>query len=345
MISILIIIFIFFVVGVILFNVKEIKKYKKHIFYFTSLVLFCIAAFRGEGVDRDYLNYKDLFLDNNNAITIIEPSFLLIDAFVKLLSCNFVCLIFIYAFLGVSLKIIAIKQLSEFWFISLFLYFCYSFTLHEMTQIRVGVAIGFVLISLKSLSERKIFYFLIFASLATFFHYSSLFVFLLLFINTKKINKWVWMSLIPISYLMFFLGFSIYNVFEFLPFDFLQNKLLNYAHELDNGHLNVFNAWQMIRILYCVMLLLKIDIIVKRNEYSILVIKLFVLSIIILPLLSNNYILAVRISDILAISEIIAVPYIFYIFPSNHIARLIIIIMYGFSFFFLNIFYNGGIFN
>lgn len=43
----------------------------------------------------------------------------------------------IYAILGVTIKIIAINRLSSFTLLSVYLYICLYFVLHEMTQIRI----------------------------------------------------------------------------------------------------------------------------------------------------------------------------------------------------------------
>jgi len=122
-----IIIFLFCIL--LIFSVLQIhSKLKNIIFISFGVVLICLAGFRGSGIDRDYISYKWAFLDNDDPFyQINEPSFRFISFIVKeYFNSNILFLFLLYAVIAITLKFYAIKQLSEYWFISLFIYFCYS---------------------------------------------------------------------------------------------------------------------------------------------------------------------------------------------------------------------------
>ena len=93
-----------------------------------GILLILISGFRGTGIDRDYLNYINLYNIHKDSWTpLIEPSFLLISKLIKsFLNNNVTALFVIFAILGVSTKMFAIKQLSHFVALPLLIYLSYS---------------------------------------------------------------------------------------------------------------------------------------------------------------------------------------------------------------------------
>lgn len=317
----------------------------KFLYISFGVLLVFILAFRGEGVDRDYGNYENIFFLNSDQNSgswsiLIEPSFILISKLIQTFFNNNVIVLFvIYAFLGVSIKMYAIKQLSQFWALSLLLYLSYSFTLHDMTQIRAGVASGFILLCIKPLYERKLVNFLALSICATLFHYSAIIVLFLWFLNPQKINVKIYGLIIILAYL-FYLFSSIYisEILKYIPISLLQNKIL--AYEYDNeGSLNVFNVWQIMRILLSFLFLWNIKQIQEKNKYGILLLKLYIFSTSSYVLLAANPSFAGRISDLFAISDIVMVPCILYFIKPNSLAKIIVISI-AFSYLFLNLFFN-----
>src|SRR5450759_2770288 len=123
-----------------LFSFVKAGRLRKFLFIFTGILLFGIAAFRGQ-IDHDYKGYAAFYEKAALMSTIrIEPTFLLVSFLVKHLFNNVIFLFIIYALLGVYLKFYAIKNLTEFWLLAVLIYFSNFYILHEMTQIRVGIA-------------------------------------------------------------------------------------------------------------------------------------------------------------------------------------------------------------
>lgn len=316
------------------------SKEKITTFYILGSILIILAAFRGENVDRDYESYIELFNNVNGIATFIEPSFLFISWIINLFfHGNIVYLFLIYAVLGVSLKLLAIKQYSQFWFLSLLIYVSYSFPLHEMTQIRAGVAAALILLSIKPLYERKLYKFLIIVFSATLFHYSSIIVFPIWFLKPDKIKKWLFIIAIPVAYLIHIsLKLDFTSLASFISFLPLQKKLLAYKPD-NTGYLNVFNVWQLLRIGISYLLVWKADLISEKNKYGYLFIKLYLISTCAYVILASNPSFAGRIGDLFAIADIISLPLIYYTIRQKNFAKIFIILV-GFSYLFLNLFYN-----
>jgi hypothetical protein len=322
-------------------TINGIRLTSEFYFFIFAVLLFLIAAFRGEKVDRDYSIYIqqfNIYKDTWNGN--YEPTFKIISRLVKsVFDSNFSVLIIIYAVFGISTKVLAIKQLSEFWILSLLIYISYLFTLHEMTQIRAGVSAGFMMLSIKPLYERRIFRFLLFVCIAISFHYSAFISIFFWFLNAKKINKYFYLSLIPASYVIHFLTLIDSEfILKFLSNGPILKKFLAYQF-LNNDYINVFNSWQILKILIAFILIFNIDEILAKNRYSIILIKLYIFSICSYVFFAFNPAFATRLSDLFSISEIILIPCILYFVKPEIYAKFIVIFI-GFAYLFLNLFYN-----
>lgn len=336
--------FYFFIFIIItLFCLYQNEKAKNIFFIISGLLLFFIAAFRGS-IDRDYQGYVTLF---NEAATLnsirIEPTFLVISFIVKLLFNNVLFLFIIYALLGVCLKFYAIKKLSDFCLLSVLIYFSNFYLLHEMTQIRVGVASALILISIKPLLDRNLKTFLFIITLAFLFHYSAIIALPLYFLNGRKINILLFALVIPVSYLFYFLNLQITFLIDLIPIPEVSTKFHQYKYlsSLHNAYVgNVFNYLQLSRCLLAFLFLWKWDLLQQNNKLSILLLKIYIIAISILVLLSDIPALGARASELLMPVEIILIPFLMYIIKQKQLA-IILIIVIGLLFLSLNIFYTS----
>ena len=141
---IFILFFTFFLFSLISFFLPQERLYKSILFFVLGFILILIAGFRSEEVVRDYVNYVTYFHDRD--FLAVEPAFVVISKIIySLIGPYPIYLFLLFAILGVSFKLIAIKQLTEQWFLSLVIYLSNFFILHEMTQIRAGIASSFLL--------------------------------------------------------------------------------------------------------------------------------------------------------------------------------------------------------
>ena len=313
----------------------------KSIIYFSiSIVLFIICAFRNSGVDRDYEVYVSAFNGDNISTTIFEPSFIFITAIIKnYLNSNVKFLFVFYAILGLLLKAYAIKRISKFEILSLLLYVSYYFSLHEITQIRVGVACTFFLLSIPSLYNKSAIKYFSIITIATLFHFSAIILYPLWLLNSNKIEKNKWVLLLATSILFGLLLKGIFaKIFNNYSLGFFEQKILSYNVD-NNAEYNVFNVWIFIKIFFILMIVNKIEHIHKFYPYIYLLVKIYFISIVFYYLFAFNPTFSSRITDILAITEILIFPTLIYIVRPSYVARFLIII-FGCTLLFLNLFYN-----
>ncbi|EMJ9284791.1 EpsG family protein [Klebsiella michiganensis] len=162
------------------------------IFFCVSLicVMAYIAGARKIGVDNDSLMYayivKDSFEGNVTSFLSKEPGFWLIVYLNKLINGNVGTFFTLYAFIALVLKIWGMYKVSPSFPVSFILYVGLYFIVHEMMQIRIGLASGFIFF---------IFYFLVtekkskaigISIISVLFHYSTVIAFLFFFVRPRK---------------------------------------------------------------------------------------------------------------------------------------------------------------
>lgn len=340
MISILF--FVFFLFSFIaFFSPKDVLN--KYVLYtFVGFILIFIAGFRSEQGNPDYANYKEMYEDARTGDVIVEFSYVFISHIVQFIFDNILFVFLVYAIIGVSLKLTAIKQLTDLWFLSLIIYFSNFFILHEVIQIRVGVASGFLLLCIKPIYDRNLKRFLVLVLLAVFFHVSSLIILPLWFLGKfkNKINLFVIGIIIPISYCVYFMNVTILN---FIPIPYVQEKLDVYAQLQELGtadfltEINVFNYVFLARILFFYFLLYKSELLMSHNKYTVLLLNIYAISLFMYPALAMMPVLAGRISELLGVVEIILLPLIYYTIRPRYISILIIVV-WAFGILMVNIF-------
>jgi EpsG family len=131
------------------------------LFLVAFALLFVVAGLRTVGAGRDSETYsndiRSIIQTHDYNFGAYEPTFYLIINISKFFFTDPVRGVFvIYAFLVVSLMLWAIRKSSSFPVLSLILFSCIYFVLHEMIQIRVGVAAAFFLLALPNVANWRI---------------------------------------------------------------------------------------------------------------------------------------------------------------------------------------------
>lgn len=262
-------------------NAKKIvlNKYKQnsylysYIFIVCCILLFVIAAFRPVGVDRDSINYANaiqsfIITQNINDVLRFEPSFYLIVNVSKFLFDDVVRgVLIIYALFGVSLISYAIKKYSSFPLLSLIVFSSIYFILHEMTQIRVGIAAAIFLLAIPDILNRNLKSFLIKTAFATLFHYSAIIMFFFYFINPKHSTKLFYILLPFIGILLVNINAGnlfLIQVISLVP-EFLSYKINYY---LKVNEMNIHNEINIFNIFYSSLLLIYLFIIININKLN-----------------------------------------------------------------------------
>ena len=290
------------------------------------------AGFRDGRADRDYENYEMLYSNYQQiSVLLVEPTFVLLSSIVKNFFDNKVVFLFVlYAFLGVTVKFCAIKQLSQFCYLSILVYLSNYFLLHEMTQIRAGVAAGFLLFSIKPIYDRNLFKFLFFVIIAFCFHFSSIVFLPFYFLSSKRISVIFYVALLFITYILHFLNIHFTSLLYLIPADNLQFKLEANKKLIDNSlqaGVNVFNTLQVMRILFSFFFLWKRDLIIAKNKYFFILLKIYFFALCAMVIFSDIPTFAVRTSELLGVVEIILFPMIIYTIKEQKIAALFTIFL------------------
>ena len=104
----------------------------------------------------------------------MEYSYFFISAVLGALVPDVHIVFLFYALLGVTLKFVAFRKMSDFWFVPVMLYLTFIFELHEVTQIRTGVMSGLFLLAIRPIAEKKRIKALVLIGLGAVFHVSAL---------------------------------------------------------------------------------------------------------------------------------------------------------------------------
>lgn len=330
---------VFFLCAIIALIPSESITTKYLFFISIALIMILVTGFRNGDYVRDYSIYADIYERNSDDIT--EPAFIFISYILHIISSdNPIYLFVLFATLGVSLKFVAIRQLTELWFLSIVIYCSYLFVLHEMTQIRAGIASAFLLLCIKPIYENDLKRFLLFAFLAFSFHYSAIVFFPLWFLGHNPQKKWLSIS-IPLGYVAYFLHL---NIIYALPIPGIEEKIELYKKikELDGevwDVINVFNPLILARIMFFYFILWKYDLIISHNKYFTILIKIYCFSLVSIFMFSVLPVVAFRISELLSSVEIILIPLLFYTIKERIISKIIVIII-GSAFLCILLFYN-----
>lgn len=316
---------------------------------FFGVVLVLLAGFRGEGVSKDYHVYKAYFNEASSyseyfSNTFREPSFIFIPVTLKKLGIYSEWSVFTtFAIIGVLINFIAIYKFSPYPAISILVFYSNYFVLHEMTQIRVGIACGFLLFSLEHVKNRNIVKFLIFILLGTFFHYTALIFIPVYFLNTQRISKVFYFMLLSASILLAIVNFGVQKLLYLFNFGMLQLKLDLYIGAHSDGTfqgINIFNALILINIIMGVFILLKIKVISTTEKYAILFIKLHFISLILFYMFSSLVVFAWRFSELFGIAQFVLFPMAIHSFKEKWAGQLLLILVAAIMFY-LNVFYSN----
>lgn len=189
--------------AIIALGESSIKRKQLYFIYgLTGFLMVLAAGLRDGNTVSDYKTYLNMFQYPEEAST-VEPTFTLIGSLVKAVCPWPVLLFVIYASIGVTCKILAIKRLTSLLFLSLVIYISNVYLLHDMTQIRAGVASGIFLLAIRPLAEHKIFRYTALILLASLFHYSALLLLPLVVLKNRPIaskSKYLWWSIVPLGF-------------------------------------------------------------------------------------------------------------------------------------------------
>lgn len=310
-----IILFIFTIVAILALLEEKIKESQiSIIFYALAVFLILLAGLREIGIDYDSANYADAYINYDQGG--VEISFIFISAILNTFSHNAHFLFMTYAIIGVSLKFISIKRLSNSIIISAMIYLCYYYEMQECMQIRSGVLAGFYLMSIPYIAEKKKAKAVLCILTGCFFHISGLLLIPILFLNntefTKK-DKIKWSLVIPFSYILYFAGVTILLSFD-IPYIGQKLEVYQRMNDIGNSELgiNVFNPLLLMNIMMFYYLMYFSKSVQKESKYFPILMKCYALGISAYMIFSFLPVLALRANILISVVSIILISNIAY---------------------------------
>lgn len=259
------------------------KRHKLFFLFFIGLVLIVNAGIRPPGIDLDYYNYYNVFTYGSSSLSRFEPAFFFIVSIAKFFSSDVVGLFLLYALIAIFIKFYAIKKLTKLWYLSLIVYFCHYYILHEMTQIRAGLASGILLFSTQYLVDRNFKKYFIGVFFATMFHYSSIIFLPLWLLQSKGLNKKFYISIILISLILGLYGFRFSYLISYIPIPEINLLFELYSRDVEHGivgDLNILSGTQIIKTLISILLIINVDKLSFQNKYVFILLKTYIIGII-----------------------------------------------------------------
>ena len=187
---------------------ERLKQRDKIIFcLLLGLGMICVAGMRAVGSTPDTDVYELMYYGKTNVILAkaTEPTFTAIASVLNDMSLSVNALFFTYAVISVPIHFAAFWKLSKLPLLTITIYLSYYFMMHEMVQIRVGVAAGLFLLAVYYYVEKRKKMALLFILIAVSFHYSAA-AGLIIFLLNDKISRWqkvILYSIIPVGLVIF----------------------------------------------------------------------------------------------------------------------------------------------
>ncbi|WP_425289096.1 EpsG family protein [Shewanella xiamenensis] len=317
---------------------RLVVSYYSLISFAISLIVIFISTFRGPDFFPDTYNYIQ-YLSSNMLLERfeVEYTFKLISSFISSLGLEYGFLFLFYTSLSIMLKLSLFSHFKDKVFIFIF-FLSTSLILHDLIQIRVGLAISFSLYSIYVFFNGKFLLSVFMYTLAVSFHYSTLILFPFLIFNYLLINK---RSLIV--YLYLFLPFSILSsgfisenflttVVE-LIFPQLYSKLILYTENINTESVNLFSLKLLFIYLY---LILSYPHLTKMPRFELFSVLMVIEGVILLVIFRSNLGLALRLSDIFLSFLVFVVSFI----RINNQKNLLIYMLLPAIYILINVYYN-----
>lgn len=283
-----------------------------------AIILIVLATFRPVGIDADSLSYLNAYNSlSEGKVLIAEPTFNLFSmlSYTIFGAAGLPFLFFIYAGLSVSIKFLAIYRYSTSILLSIIIYLCMFYILHDLTQIRVGLASAFFLLALPDLINENKKHYIFKIVIACLCHLSAAVLLPLVFLSPRKINYKL-VLLAPIVMLVVVLAIHdmssiLIAMFKYFPEPF-SSKAISYIIGVQQygrfDSVNVFSKFTLSSFVFFVAYLITTYKTKNINQSDIIYLKLFSIMLTFFYLFSSIPVLASRVFELFAVSFIFSFP-------------------------------------
>lgn len=319
---------IFAIVVVLSFLEDYMPSWQKMLILITlGIALICISTFKPMTVS-DARSYEYYFLYNDDPIIEIatEPTFIHLSRLVLALGGEVIVIFFVYALLAIPLKLSAIWKTTPYVFTAMIVYIGIYYPMHDVVQIRCGVAAAFLLWALVPLAKRMYGTAFLLTIVATLFHYSSLAFMPILLVGNMRVDKyWRYFlgAIIPICLVLYVMGMGAISL---IPNSIIEGKLDIYKEMSEIGEWEEYIPYKQVTFLAEFVLLYVFlffyDTIERHCIYAPIFVKILVLEMFFLTMFAEIPVLGGRLHDLFGIFNAVAFTCCLYCVKPRYVARI-----------------------
>ena len=314
----------FYLIFVFIFALSYVEVFEKSLInkpviqFSVFLILVLFVGFRLPGISKDDSNYINSFSFINSlseyvtdfsSFSFHEPFFHFSVAILKKIFIGQYHFYFLYfALFAILIKVVVFFKFTEYFFLSLGVYFCTFLPLHEMTQIRIAIGGGIVLYSWFLYTEDQKWKCFILILTACLFHYSSLLGMFVFIFNCKKPTSYYYYSLLILFLIGYFFKVDSKSFIISLNITGISDKVAAYKAAEESGLVvyeksNIFNTIYFSKLIIFI-LLAYIGQNLKYENWYHLFLKIFGLSLALHVFLSFDPTISFRISELLSLTSV-----------------------------------------
>jgi hypothetical protein len=277
---------------------KGIQIYVKTILFVLSVFLIVLVGLRKVGVGVDDINYLNMYREAHQGYTPKDIAFSILAICLP----NITLLFLAFAFISITLKTHFILKNIKYQGLVFLLYFSSYFILHDFVQIRAAVASGLFLWIIYYIGKEKYFIVSILLGLAILFHLSAI-VFLPIVFLKKKDSKFIYIGFGLLSlFSLLIKPIDVNSLDAFFP-EIILKRLDVYLSETDRVA-NLLNPITLVQYIIAIIIFLNWNKLVNFSNYSVYVIKSFLIGLYLFLILHNIPGIGFRIYELLMIVQL-----------------------------------------
>lgn len=324
----IIILSIFAVVTILAFVEDYMQIWQKQIALTAiCIILVCVAAFKPM-TTTDAGTYAYYFYFNDDPIIEIatEPTYIWLSRLILALGGEAIVIFIIYALLSIPLKVSMLWHLTPYIFTAMIVYVGIYYPMHDVVQIRCGVATAFLLWSIVPLAKKQYPKTVALTLIATLFHYSALAFLPIILIGNIKITKYlkyVIGAAIPICLILYTVNISAVSL---IPSSLIEGKVDLYKEMSESGNWVEYVPYKQVTFLaefaLLYIFLFFYDTIEKDCTYAPILIKILVFEMIFITMFAEIPVLGGRLHELFGAFDAIAFTCCLYCIKPKFIVRV-----------------------
>lgn len=319
---------IFAIVVVLAFLEDYMQSWQKLLFLIgIGIALICIATFKPmTTTDAEIYEYYFYYNDDELVELVTEPTYIQLSRLVMAMGGEVIVIFFIFSMISIPIKLFALWKCTPYIFTAMIVYVGIYFPMHDVVQIRCGVATAFLLLALIPLAKRQYWQATGLMLVATLFHYSSLAFLPVLLVGNIRVNKyWKYVlgAAIPVCLVLYTLHIGAISL---LPSSLIEGKIDLYKEMSETGNWVMYVPYKQLTFLaefvLLYVLLFFYDTIEKHSVYAPILIKILVIEMGFITMFSDIPVLGGRLHDLFGMFNTLAFTCCLYCIKPRYAARI-----------------------